>query len=186
MLLVICLVGAAMLLVAWQFLYCKFKYSKNSKDMVIYDTWAAHEDEVLRQFLKDVEASGKANLTVFKNTVDGNIEVGYGHVVQPSDNLKLGDKITQEKAEGLLTNDIIKHHKLYIPKLKGQEIKTGIARLLVSHAYNTGTASDTLVSMALQGFINEDWHTNHYVTAKGSTAVVPGLVNRRKNELTLV
>lgn len=152
--------------------------------MIYYNNWNAHKDKILRNFLKEVESGGKANLTVFKNTVDGNNEVGYGHVVRFSDGLKLGDKITIERAEQLLTDDIIKHKRLYDDVLKGKKIKLGIARLLVSHAYNTGTRSATLTAMAIEGYINKDWHISHYVTSGGN--FVKGLENRRKKELKLL
>ncbi len=140
----------------------------------------------MRNFLKEVEASNVVHLTVFKNSVDGNFEVGYGHVVLASDNLSIGDKITVERAEHLLTNDIIKHKKLYDSSLKGREIPVGIARLLVSHAFNTGTKSNTLLEMAIKGAISSEWHISHYVTVNNGTEVVKGLVNRRKKELTLI
>lgn len=172
----LCLVALVVLLA--KHFFCN---NKNSKKMINYNDWKAHEDETLRTFLKLAETGGKPKLTVFRNTVDNNLEVGYGHVVKAIDNLKLGDTITKAHAELLLTNDIIKHKKIYDFVLSGTKIKLGIARLLVSHAYNTGTCSVTLSQMAKEGYINKDWHTSHYITSAGK--VVQGLINRRRNEL---
>lgn len=45
-------------------------------------------------------------LTVYKDT-KGNLTVGYGHKVVSGDNLKLGDTITQARANQLFTQDIV-------------------------------------------------------------------------------
>lgn len=46
-------------------------------------------------------------LTVYTDT-KGNLTVGYGHKVLSGDNLKLGDTITQSKADQFFLTDIVK------------------------------------------------------------------------------
>lgn len=150
-----------------------------------YSKYEAWNDKILLAFIKSKEAGDKANLTVFKNSVDGNLECGYGHVVLPTDNLKLGDKITLEIAEQLLQNDIKKAWNIYKGSIGSASI--GILRMIVSHAYNTGAKSQTLIDMVKDGLISDkekDWYCTHYIMSGGK--VINGLINRRKAELELL
>jgi len=54
-------------------------------------------------FIKNEEGY---RLTVYKD-IYGNLTVGYGHKVVPGDNLKLGDTITQARADQFFANDIV-------------------------------------------------------------------------------
>lgn len=59
-------------------------------------------------FIKNHETyGGVANLTVYADS-KGNPTVGYGHKVLPGDNLKLGDQITQIRADQFFANDLAK------------------------------------------------------------------------------
>lgn len=149
-----------------------------------YNTYEAWNDKILLAFIKSKEAGDKANLKVFKNSVDGNLECGYGHVVLPSDKLKLGDTITLQRAEELLQQDIKKAWSIYKGSVGTAPI--GICRMLVSHAYNTGAKSQTLIDLVKDGVITDkekQWYTSHYIMSGGK--VVQGLINRRNAEIEL-
>ena len=57
--------------------------------------------------IKFITLNEGLSLLVYKD-IGGNLTVGVGHKVTKEDNLKWKDKITEERATELLTNDLIK------------------------------------------------------------------------------
>lgn len=111
--------------------------------------------------------------------------IGYGSTYyEDGSKVKLGDKITKERAEKLLTN-VLPNYADTVDKY----IKVGLLQhqydALVSFCFNCGS-SDTLFKM-----INDqnptkeicDWWRTHYITGAGKK--LEGLVKRRNAEATL-
>lgn len=76
-------------------------------------------------------------LTVYADSA-GLATVGYGHLVRPKDNLKLGDKITKEQAEKFLEQDLEDARLRVAKAIMGKDIilTENEFETLVSLAYN--------------------------------------------------
>jgi len=111
--------------------------------------------------------------------------IGYGNTFyEDGSKVKMGDKITQERADALLMNILPKFHDTI-----DRNIKVGLRQCefdaLVSFCFNCGS-SETLFKM-----INEkddihditNWWRNHYITGGG--VILSGLVKRRASEAYL-
>lgn len=137
-------------------------------------------------FIKQFETgSTEPILTVFRNQIDGNLEVGFGHVL-PNVGWKVGDKITRKKAEELFQQDIDKAIAVYGDSLNWDSFTVNQKRAIISHAYNTGARSGTIIKYANSGKWNElaSWFPNHYITSNGQT--LNGLIRRRTYEASLL
>ncbi|MCQ2605372.1 MAG: lysozyme [Bacteroidales bacterium] len=125
-------------------------------------------------------------LTVFRNSIDGNLEVGFGHVLPKLSTWKVGDKITPEQAEQFFMQDIEKAYNVYGSRLKWEKFTANQKLAIISHAYNTGARSETIIKKANAGDWKNlaTWWQNHYVTSGGK--FVQGLKNRRIAESELL
>lgn len=115
----------------------------------------------------------------------GKNTIGFGNTFyEDGSKVKLGDKITQKRAEELLLN--------LLPKYEGvvkQKVKVPITQnqfdALVSHTWNSG-GSSTLFNLVNTNAPKEEikkWFETKYITGGGK--VLQGLVNRRKEESDL-
>jgi len=116
----------------------------------------------------------------------GVITIGYGH----TKNVKKGDKITQERAEQLLRDDVAALRKI-INELVTVSLTDNKNGALVSLAYNIGITAlknSTLLKKLNQG--NYQGAANEFTkwdkaTIKGKKVVLAGLTKRRKAELEM-
>lgn len=126
-------------------------------------------------------------LTVYLDPV-GLPTVGYGHLVRPADNLKVGDVITLERAVELLRSDLSNAEKA-VTEMTGVELTDNQFAALVSLVYNIGSGNYAKSSvlrhlnagqykLAAQAFLM-------WIRAGRPLRVLPGLVRRRKAERTL-
>lgn len=139
------------------------------------------------EFLKQHEGE---KLQVYKDS-GGYLTVGVGHLVLPSDNLSLGDVITQDQSDKFLKFDVQKAEKI-VNKALNVPVTQNMFDALVSHAFNTGKASETIYERINSGRIDADlekWWVEHYITVTdsltGKKRVVPGLIQRRYKEVSL-
>ena len=115
----------------------------------------------------------------------GHDTIGYGNTFyEDGKKVKVGDKITKQRAEELLANllpkfEAIVNKKVTVPLAQNQ------FDALVSYTWNTG-GSSTLFDMINKKASDKDirtWFETKYITAGGKN--MPGLVNRRKDEANL-
>ena len=138
-------------------------------------------------FIKEFETgSTTPTLTVFKNSIDGNLEVGFGHVLPKLSTWKVGDKITEEQAEQFFLQDIEKAYNVYGSRLNWDKFTANQKRAIISHAYNTGARSQTIILKANAGNWESlaTWWANHYITSGGKE--LNGLKKRRAYEANLL
>ena len=111
--------------------------------------------------------------------------IGYGNTYyEDGSKVKMGDKITIERANQLLLNLLPKYEQTVVTHLK-VELTQNQFDALVCFCWNCGF-SDTLFKM-----INEkqspqviyNWWIAHYIT--GGCGILKGLIDRRKDEATL-
>lgn len=111
--------------------------------------------------------------------------IGYGNTYYPNGTkVKLGDTITQEKADELLKDILKKFEGIVNRKLK-VKVSQNQFDALVSHTYNTG-GSNTLFRLINTNSDKQtikDWIETRYITANG--VKLNGLVRRRKAEADL-
>lgn len=111
--------------------------------------------------------------------------IGYGNTYYPNGiKVKLGDTITQEKADELLKDILKKFEGIVNRKLK-VKVSQNQFDALVSHTYNTG-GSNTLFRLINTNSDKQtikDWIETRYITANG--VKLNGLVRRRKAESDL-
>ena len=115
----------------------------------------------------------------------GHDTIGYGNTFyEDGKKVKVGDKITKQRAEELLANllpkfEAIVNKKVTVPLAQNQ------FDALVSYTWNTG-GSSTLFDMINKKASDKDirtWFETKYITAGGKN--MPGLVNRGKDEANL-
>lgn len=138
-------------------------------------------------FIKEFETgSTKPTLTVFRNKIDGNLEVGFGHVLPKISTWEVGDKITEQQANEFFENDIQRAYSVYGSRLNWGQFTTNQIRAIISHAYNTGAKSDTIIKFANSGKWQElaKWWREHYITSGG--VKLNGLIKRRNYEADLL
>ena len=78
--------------------------SKQLNSLVADMAWQSPKQPPYELAVAHIMAREGVNLTVYLDTV-GVPTVGVGHAVKPEDNLKVGDKITAERAHELLKHD---------------------------------------------------------------------------------
>ena len=138
------------------------------------------------KFIKEFETGdGQPILTVFRNRLDGNLEAGYGHVLSPA-LWSVGDKIDKATADDWFLDDIAKAVGVYGSSLAWDRFSKNQRRAIISHAYNTGSKSATIIRLANAEKWAElaEWWRKHYITAKG--VELAGLVRRRNYEADLL
>lgn len=113
------------------------------------------------------------------------ITIGYGNTKdEKGNNFKLGQVITQERANELMLNLLPKYEKTVNDNIK-VELTQNQFDALVSFCWNCGS-SNTLFKMindkhSEMNIVN--WLCSHYIMGGGK--VLNGLVRRRKAEATL-
>lgn len=85
--------------------------------------------------------------------VAGYPTVGYGHLVQPGDNLELGDTISKEQADNFLRSDI-KKAESYVKKHVKVPINNEMYSALVSFVYNVGVHN--FINSTMLKLLNSD------------------------------
>jgi lysozyme len=115
----------------------------------------------------------------------GKNTIGFGNTFYENNKaVKLGDKITKERAEELLMNLLPKYEdvvnkKVSVPLTQNQ------FDALISHTWNSG-GSNTLFTLVNNKAPKEEirtWFETKYI--KGGGKVLQGLVKRRKEEADL-
>lgn len=139
-------------------------------------------DEKLFDFIKRMEG---LELTVYKDSI-GLPTVGIGHLIKPSDNLKVGDRITQEEAMRLFKEDAATAVSA-VERLVKVLLTENQKIALVSFVFNLGAnalAKSTLLKYLNSGQIPEaaDQFAK-WVYAGGRK--LQGLINRRNAEKQL-
>ncbi len=111
--------------------------------------------------------------------------IGYGNTYyEDSSKVKLGDVITQARADLLLKNLLPKYEDIVDSKIK-IDISQNAFDALVSYTWNTG-GSDTLFKLVNAKSSEQairTWFTTKYITGGGKE--LPGLVKRRHAEADL-
>lgn len=137
-------------------------------------------------FIKEFETGSlEPTLKVFRNKIDGNLEVGWGHVL-PKIGWKEGDTITRAKAEEFFNQDIERAIDVYGSSLNWLDFTDNQRRAIISHAYNTGAKSATIIRLANHFRWQElaAWFPKHYITSGG--VEYEGLKRRRSYEASLL
>ena len=113
------------------------------------------------------------------------ITIGYGNTTRADGSkFKLGDVITQARAEELLLDLLPRYEKTVNSNIK-VELNQNQFDALVSFCWNCGS-SKTLFKMINEKFSDANivgWWVSHYITGGGK--LLPGLVRRRKEEAVL-
>lgn len=133
-------------------------------------------------FIKQVEGS---ELTVYLDSAKLPT-VGTGHLVRPEDGLKVGDTITQERADALLAADL-KTAADAVARLVRVTLNENQEAALISFVFNVGVGAFTK-STLLRKLNSGDYpgaadQFGQWVSAGGR--VVRGLINRRAAERKL-
>ena len=81
----------------------------------------------------------ECRLVVYADAV-GNPTVGWGHLVLPEDNLKLGDVVTQDWADAKLMADL-RPAELEVIHYAGQSLNDAQFSALVDFTYNLGSGA---------------------------------------------
>ena len=149
----------------------------------------AKTSEEARNLIKEHE---KLRLTAY-SIGDGKITIGWGHAEQANiSKYKIGQKISEKRAEILFENDIKKKEndvkRIFLQwQEKGKHIKItqGMFDAMVSMAYNMGTSR-----LRQTNFIQHLENNNHIQAAKlikisGISKKYPGLISRREKEYEL-
>lgn len=131
------------------------------------------------------------NFETYRNVVYddgfGNPTVGWGHKVEPSDDLKLGDSITKSRAEKFFSEDIAEAES-YVNRLpKIARLKQCEFDAIVSLVFNVGPAPVTDKDNDLYKALNKDTFIEAEIV-KGFTYTSgrnEGLVKRRNVELNM-
>lgn len=113
------------------------------------------------------------------------VTIGWGNTFyEDGSKVKMGDKITQARADQLFQNVVTKFERIVTKNVK-IPISQNQFDALVSHTWNTG-GSSTLFELinrkAGEKYIR-DWFETKYITAGGK--ILKGLVSRRKEEANL-
>jgi len=115
----------------------------------------------------------------------GRWTIGFGNTFyEDGSKIKQGDKITQERADSLLSNLLPKFEEI-VNKKVSVPLTQNQFDSLVSYTWNTG-GSSTLFNLINTNATKEDirkWFETKYITAGGQT--LKGLINRRKDEANL-
>ncbi len=135
--------------------------------------------------------------TVYKDLA-GYLTVGYGHKVTSSDNLKLGDKITEKKATDFLTADVKKAEDAVNSHPKISKMSQNMFNAVTSLVFNVGRDPVKTKTNDLYKALNDDNTYKSPISTSCKNAVVTGftytkaggnrvegLVNRRNAELNV-
>lgn len=134
--------------------------------------------------IKSIQKEEGCKLTAYKDPVTGDlpITIGYGNTFYENGNkIKLGDKITQERANSLMLNLLPKFEKIVNDKVK-VPLTQNQFDVLVSYTWNTGGSSTlfNLINNEADESSIRKWFTEHYIQADGHPS--QGLIARRKRD----
>lgn len=113
--------------------------------------------------------------------------IGYGH----TKDVKLGDTITEEQADNLLSEDLEQAEEGVEKLLQGTEYGSNQFSALVSFAFNLGVpalAASGLLKHFRQGhayYAAQEFDKWVHAKTSAGFVVLPGLVKRRKDERAL-
>lgn len=110
--------------------------------------------------------------------------IGYGSTQIAGRGATRKDVISNEMAEILLKNDLMRFEKIVNERIS-VTLNQNQFDALVSYTYNTG-GSDTLFELINESASNDlirNWIETRYTTSKG--ILLPGLLKRRKEEAAL-
>lgn len=96
-------------------------------------------------------------LVVYKDSL-GYPTVGVGHLVTKNDNLKLGDKITEDKCNDLLANDLvitIKNCSKLFPKF--EEFPDALQQIIANMMFNLGYGGLSGFKRFIKGVNTKDY-----------------------------
>jgi lysozyme len=123
------------------------------------------------------------------------IDIGYGHVILPGEDLGPDHSITKAEAVQLLEYDLYWRAEIIDSRMLTAPVPQCMFDALLSFAYNVGldddddTKPEGLGDSALLRFVNAgDFEAAYAEWMKwihGNGEVVPGLVNRRRAELAI-
>lgn len=141
--------------------------------------------EIIREFEGE-------SLTVYADPI-GLPTVGVGHLVQPEDNLKIGDKITKEQSEAFLREDMraaFNRVRDFLGKLEfhTNDLSDDQMAALISLSLNLGNApfvKGTGIWRAFEENRFEDVPEQFKRWRKAGGRVLPGLIRRREAEARL-
>lgn len=115
----------------------------------------------------------------------GKVTIGFGNTFyEDGSKVKMGDKITQKRANELFLNLLPKFESIVNKNIK-VPINQNQFDALVSHTWNTG-GSETLFNLVNKNPNSSAirmWFETKYITVNGKE--LRGLVNRRKEEANL-
>lgn len=113
------------------------------------------------------------------------ITIGYGNTARKDGSkFKLGDKITQERANELFIELLPKYEATVDRNIK-VTLNQNQFDALVSFCWNCGSSKDLfgLINKKATDAVIHDWWINHYVSS--GNKILPGLLKRRKKEADL-
>ena len=135
--------------------------------------------------LKLIKHFEGCKLNAYVDPATGNlpITIGYGNTEkEDGSHFKLGDKITQERAEQLLLNLLPKYEKTVNSNIK-VTLTQNQFDALVCFCWNCGSSNTLFSKVNTNAKDLKDWWCTHYITGDGK--VLNGLVLRRKAEANL-
>lgn len=115
----------------------------------------------------------------------GHDTIGYGNTFyEDGKKVKPGDKITQQRAEELLSNLLPKFEAIVNKKVTAPLTQNQFDAL-VSYTWNTGgsTTLFNLINYKSSDASIREWFETKYISAGGKQ--LTGLINRRKDEANL-
>jgi GH24 family phage-related lysozyme (muramidase) len=134
------------------------------------------------RLLKTLNQDEGFDLKVYEDSL-GNLTVGRGHKVTSSDNLNLGDVITEEQAEALYKADVINAvnaAKGYTGETVWGTLSPNRQNVLTNMAYNMGGSTLNKFKEAKKGITSGDWE---YAADEMLDSIWSGQVGRRSKKL---
>ena len=109
------------------------------------------------RIIKHLKLREGKRLTVYKDSL-GKLTVGVGHLVRPQDNLKLGDKITNERCNAFLEEDMATAFKAALDQAKeiGKH-SDDFVLALTSVNFQLGTGWPEKFYSSYPKLVNGDW-----------------------------
>ena len=137
--------------------------------------------------IKSIQKEEGCLLHAYKDPVTGNIPItiGFGNTFyEDGSKIKIGDKITQDRANSLMLNLLPKFEQIVNHKIN-VKINQNQFDVLVSYTWNTGGSSTlfNLINNEADEKTIRKWFTTHYITADGHPS--DGLINRRQRDADL-
>lgn len=132
-----------------------------------------------------IKQSEGCNLNAYPDPGTGNlpITIGFGNTEkEDGSHFKLGDKITQQRADELLLNLLPKYEKIVNSNIK-ITLTQNQFDALVCFCWNCGSSNTLFSKVNTKASDLRTWWETHYITGGGKT--LNGLIARRKKEANL-